>query len=117
MWLRLHAALVKRKVLASAASGAVAWVVPESVRRLTVKEAARLQTFPHDCVFKGVVNAAETQIGNAVPCNFAYALAQGVAKVLRSAAPAPVAADGGSRRTRQRSRSPRRAQVPASSSV
>ena len=110
MWLRLHAALVKRKVLASAASGAVAWVVPESVRRLTVKEAVRLQTFPHDYVFKGGINAAYTQIGNAVPCNFAYALAQGVAKVLRVAAPAPVA-------TRQRSRSPRRAQVPASSGV
>ena len=99
-----------RKALASAASEAVAWVAPESVRRLTVKEAARLQTFPHDYVFKGEFNAAYTQIGNAVPCNFAYALAQAVAKVLRGAAPAPVA-------TRQRSRSPRRAQVPASSGV
>ena len=72
---------------------AVAWVAPESMRRVTVTEAARLQTFPHDYVFKGGINAAYTQIGNAVPCNFAYALAQGVAKVLRSAAPAPVAAD------------------------
>ena len=89
---------------------AVAWVAPESMRRLTVTEAARLQTFPHDYVFKGEFNAAYTQIGNAVPCNFAYALAQGVAKVLRGAAPAPVA-------TRPRSRSPRRAQVPASSGV
>jgi len=89
---------------------AVAWVAPESMRRLTVTEAARLQTFPHDYAFKGSKCAAYTQIGNAVPCNFAYALAQGVAKVLRGAAPAPVA-------TRQRSRSPRRAQVPASSGV
>ena len=87
------------------------------MRRLTVTEAARLQTFPHDYVFKGGINAAYTQIGNAVPCNFAYALAQGVAKALRSAAPAPVAADGASRGTRQRSRSPRRAQVPANSGV
>ena len=106
----LHAALVDRKALASAASEAVAWVAPESVRRLTVKEAARLQTFPHHYACQGGIHAAYKQIGNAVPCNFAYALAQGVAKVLRGAAPAPVA-------TRQRSRSPRRAQVPASSGV
>ena len=37
---------------ASAASEAVAWVAPESVRRLTVKEAARLQTFPRDYDFQ-----------------------------------------------------------------
>ena len=87
------------------------------MRRLTVTEAARLQTFPHDYVFKGEVNAAYTQIGNAVPCNFAYALAQAVAKVLRDTAPTPVAADGASGASRPRSRSPRRAQVPANSGV
>ena len=94
---------------------AVAWVAPESMRRLTVTEAARLQTFPHDYAFKGSKCAAYTQIGNAVPCNFAYALAQAVAKVLRDTAPPPLAADGASRASRPRSRSPRRSQVPASS--
>ena len=88
---------------------AVAWVAPESMRRLTVTEAARLQTFPHDYAFKGSKCAAYTQIGNAVPCNFAYALAQAVAKVLRDPAPTPVAADGASRASRARSRSARRA--------
>ena len=88
---------------------AVAWVAPESMRRLTVTEAARLQTFPHDYAFKGSKCAAYRQIGNAVPCNFAYALAQAVAKVLRDPAPTPVAADGASRASRARSRSARRA--------
>ena len=96
---------------------AVAWVAPESMRRLTVTEAARLQTFPHDYAFKGSKCAAYRQIGNAVPCNFAYALAQAVAKVLRGTAPTPVAADGASGASRPRSRSPRRAQVPANSGV
>jgi site-specific DNA-cytosine methylase len=93
---------------------AVAWVAPESVRRLTVTEAARLQTFPHDYAFQGGIHAAYRQIGNAVPCNFTYALARAVAKVLRDAAPTPVAADGALRARRPRSRSPRRSQ-PASS--
>ena len=87
------------------------------MRRLTVTEAARLQTFPHDYAFQGGINAAYGQIGNAVPCNFAYALARAVAKVLRDTAPTPVAADGASGASRPRSRSPRRAQVPANSGV
>ena len=102
-------------VWASLDAYAVAWVAPESMRRLTVTEAARLQTFPHDYAFKGSKCAAYRQIGNAVPCNFAYALAQAVAKVLRDTAPTPVAGDGASRASRPRSRSPRRSQVPASS--
>ena len=96
-------------VWASLDAYAVAWVAPESMRRLTVTEAARLQTFPHDYAFKGSKCAAYRQIGNAVPCNFAYALAQAVAKVLRDTAPTPVAADGASRASRARSRSARRA--------
>ena len=94
---------------------AVAWVAPESMRRLTVTEAARLQTFPDDYAFPDCPSAAYRQIGNAVPCNCAYALAQAVAKVLRDPAPTPVAADGASRASRPRSRSPRRSQAPASS--
>ena len=113
----LHAALAERKALAWAASEAVAWVVPESVRRLTVKEVARLQSFPHDYAFQGGIHAAYKQIRNAVPCNFAYRLARAVAKVLRDTATTPVAADGASRARRPRSRSPRRVQVPASSDV
>ena len=40
---------------------------------------------------------SKTQIGNGVPCNSACALARAVAKMLRGAAPTPVAADGASR--------------------
>lgn len=40
-------------------------------RAISIREASRLQTFPHDFVFKGNVGAMAKQIGNAVPCEMA----------------------------------------------
>lgn len=51
----------------------------KGVRRLTVRESARLQTFPDEFVFKGKRSAMYRQVGNAVPPTLAAA----VAKVLR----------------------------------
>ena len=55
---------------------------PEFLRRLTVEEAAVLQTFPLDYNFCGSQSAKFTQIGNAVPCNLGQAVAGMVIDVL-----------------------------------
>lgn len=51
---------------------------PSRLRRLTIKEAALIQTFPEDYVFKGSKSAIYRQIGNAVPCLLAQAVATAV---------------------------------------
>lgn len=45
---------------------------PNRLRRLTVEEAALLQTFPRDYEFCGSQSSKFKQIGNAVPCNLGY---------------------------------------------
>lgn len=52
-------------------------------RRITVREAARLQSFPDWFEFKGTEESQFTQIGNAVPPMFAYKLACQVIKYLK----------------------------------
>lgn len=55
---------------------------PDFLRRMTVEEAALLQTFPIDYNFQGSQSAKYTQIGNAVPCNLAQAVVSMVINVL-----------------------------------
>ena len=52
--------------------------VPEYLRRLAIKEAAAIQTFPMDYVFCGEKSSVYRQIGNAVPCALAQAVAEAV---------------------------------------
>ncbi|MFW5515509.1 MAG: DNA cytosine methyltransferase, partial [Prevotella sp.] len=47
-------------------------------RRLTVRECARIQTFPDDFAFKFSKTVNISQIGNAVPPVMAYQVAQSV---------------------------------------
>jgi DNA (cytosine-5)-methyltransferase 1 len=54
-----------------------------SVRYFTVREAARLQTFPDDYVFRGSWSEAMRQLGNAVPVRLAEVVAGSVAAKLR----------------------------------
>ena len=51
---------------------------PPRLRRLTINETKRIQTFPDDYVFCGSKSSIYRQIGNAVPCKMAKAVAQAV---------------------------------------
>ena len=55
------------------------------VRYFTVREVARLQTFPDDYVFRGAWTQAMRQLGNAVPVRLAQAVATSVASTLLAA--------------------------------
>ena len=56
-----------------------------SVRYFTVREAARLQTFPDGYVFCGSWTETMRQLGNAVPVRLAEVIARSVATTLRAA--------------------------------
>lgn len=56
-----------------------------TVRYFTVREAARLQTFPDDYVFRGSWTETMRQLGNAVPVRLAEIIAGSVATALRAA--------------------------------
>ena len=58
---------------------------PMETRPLTVREYARIQTFPDDYEFCGSMSKKYKQIGNAVPVTLAYHLAQSVKKTLEIA--------------------------------
>lgn len=55
---------------------------PSHVRRMTLEEAAAIQTFPNDYKFSGTKSSIFRQIGNAVPCNMAYAVAESLKSFL-----------------------------------
>ena len=55
--------------------------VPSHLRRLTIREAAAIQTFPSDYVFCGEKSSIYRQIGNAVPCDLAQAVAETVVEI------------------------------------
>ena len=58
---------------------------PTETRPLTVREYARIQTFPDTWKFQGSVNSMYKQIGNAVPCNLSNEIAFAIKKYLSDA--------------------------------
>lgn len=56
------------------------FVHPTHDRYITPREAACLQDFPNDWIFKGTLGQIQKQIGNAVPVNLGKAIAGSVAK-------------------------------------
>lgn len=55
---------------------------PSETRPLTVREYARIQSFPDDWQFSGPMTAQYKQIGNAVPVNMAYHVGRGILAML-----------------------------------
>ena len=57
---------------------------PEQARSITVREAARLQTFADDFEFLGPMMAQYKMIGNAVPSEFARIIAKSLYKIIKT---------------------------------
>ena len=58
------------------------WIHPVKDRAISIREAARLQTFPDSFVFCGTKDQQYQQVGNAVPPIMAKAIAKKLAKLL-----------------------------------
>lgn len=56
---------------------------PDETRPLTIREYARIQTFPDEWVFEGAISNIYKQIGNAVPVNFAKNVGLEIIKSLK----------------------------------
>ncbi len=77
---RLDPTLPSKTVIAGGTNGGGrSHLHPEIPRTLSVRESARLQTFPDDYVFVGSTARQFTQVGNAVPPVLAAQLAESIA--------------------------------------
>jgi len=75
---------VSRSITAHIAKDGYWYIHPEQPRTLSIREAARIQTFPDDFRFAGEPSHRYRQIGNAVPPLLAEALGGTVRAALRS---------------------------------
>jgi DNA (cytosine-5)-methyltransferase 1 len=57
---------------------------PSENRPLTIRESARIQTFPDDWVFLGSICSQYRQIGNAVPVNLAHKIGSKIIEYLEN---------------------------------
>lgn len=61
------------------------WVHPELDRAISIREAARLQTFPDTFIFEGPKDSQYQQVGNAVPPVLSNAIARSLIRALDAA--------------------------------
>ncbi len=57
---------------------------PEETRPLSIREYARIQTFPDEWEFLGSLSSKYKQIGNTVPVNLAFAVGRKIIALLNS---------------------------------
>lgn len=84
---RLDWARLSRSITAHIAKDGYWYIHPSEPRTLTVREAARIQTFPDSFRFAGTRSHAFTQIGNAVPPALATAVTKSILAGLDSNSP------------------------------
>ncbi len=71
-------------LVTSPAQGQTERCHPTKTRPLTIRESARIQTFPDSWEFSGSLGSKYKQIGNAVPVNLAYHVGISVVKFLNN---------------------------------
>ena len=84
---RLDWARLSRSITAHIAKDGYWYIHPSEPRTLTVREAARIQTFPDSFRFAGTRSHAFTQIGNAVPPALATAVTKSMLASMDSTSP------------------------------
>jgi DNA (cytosine-5)-methyltransferase 1 len=83
-WRKMEADLPARTIMAHIGKDSYSHIHYDSdqARTISVREAARIQSFPDGFKFSGTMNPALRQIGNAVPPLMSYALANHIRKTL-----------------------------------
>jgi DNA (cytosine-5)-methyltransferase 1 len=87
-WRKMEPDLPARTLMAHLGKDSYSHIHYDSAqaRTISVREAARLQSFPDGFVFRGTMNPAFRQIGNAVPPLLARAVAEVMYRTLTTAA-------------------------------
>jgi DNA (cytosine-5)-methyltransferase 1 len=82
-WWKMAPGRPSRTLMAHLGKDSYSHIHYSQPRVLTVREAARLQSFPDGFLFCGRMNSAFRQIGNAVPPLLAFAIARALVAQLR----------------------------------